>query len=182
MAPCHPRVSPRVPLRLRSWPWCESPQPSCLATGVRKKGEGHLILLHAGEMPAAGRLCTGEPWSLPGKVLLTLAQLPTPKEVILLAANTMNHYFEIESCCHSESGSKPQGWLAGSSPAMQRCFHSINKYHSASFPPLEGFFFPHFSLFEYFSYFSSNSFTLFLPQLHGGFCLQCSHRYSQHIF
>lgn len=96
------------------------------------------------------------------------------------AANTANHYFEIKSCCHSESGSKPQGWLARSSPAMQRSFHSIKKYHSASFPPLEEFFFQ-FSLFEYFSYFSCNFFTLLLPQLHGVFYLQCSHRYGQHI-
>lgn len=114
-------------------------------------------------MPAAGRLCTGEPRSLPGKVLLSLAQLPTPKEVILLAANTMNHYFEIESCCHSESGSKPQGWLAGSSPAMQRCFHSINKYYSASFPPLEGFFFPTFRCLNIFHIFPLIPLPFFFP-------------------
>ena len=44
-----------------------------------------------------------------------------------LAANTVNHCFENESCCHSGSGPKSQGWLAGSSPGMQRCFHSISK-------------------------------------------------------
>lgn len=45
-----------------------------------------------------------------------------------LTANTANHYFENESCYRSGSGPKSQGWLAlGSSPGMQRRFHSINK-------------------------------------------------------
>lgn len=69
MAPCHPYVSPRAPLWLRSRPWCHSPQPSCLPKGVTKKRREASDPPACWEMPAAGRLCTGEPWSLPGKVL-----------------------------------------------------------------------------------------------------------------
>lgn len=85
-----------------------------------------------------------------------------------------------ESCCHLVSDPKSQKWLAGSSPRVQRCFHSINKKQQSAFSsPLD--FFLTTSLFEYFPYFSCNSFTLSPPQTHEGFCLQCSHRYSQHI-
>lgn len=63
-----------VPLWLQSCPWCESPWPSRLAKGVRKKGERHLSLLHAGRCLQQGGSTFGSPApclerSLPGPCL-----------------------------------------------------------------------------------------------------------------
>lgn len=84
MAPPHPCVSPRVPPWLCSWPWCESPRPLCPVTGRGKKTRrGCLVPLHAGKMPATGRLHTGEPQSLTGEVLPSSARLRTLREAAL---------------------------------------------------------------------------------------------------
>lgn len=129
MAPCHPYVSPRAALWLQSWPWCQSPQPSCLAKGVPKKGERHLNLLHAGRCLQQGD-CIGEPWSLPGKVVPAWHSSEHHRRWHCWQQTLRSTVLKLRVAVRIRL--KPQGWLDRSSPAMQRCFHSITKYHSAS--------------------------------------------------
>lgn len=124
MVPRHLCVSPRVPLGLWSWPWCESPQLSCLAKGVRKKGQASGPACW--EVPATGRLCIGVPWSLLERYSPSWHSSKHHRKWYCWQQTLPNTILKIESRCHSESGSKPQGQLAKSSPAMQRCFYSIN--------------------------------------------------------
>lgn len=127
--PSSSTCQPRVPQWLCSWPRCVSPRPPRLAKGVRRQGEGHLALRHAGETPAAGRLSTAERLSASLERCSQLAQLRAPQEVAPHSAGSKrwDHYFENESCCHSGSGPESRGWVSGSSPGMRRCFHNINK-------------------------------------------------------